>query len=247
LRNRQSLLTWGIVLAIIIGSALLTVMWPTISGIIAGGGTSVPSADNSVVIPLPVPIGGRNEIVTSSGAIMGLIAFLVIGAVVTTGIVFAIISWLSSRIINRTTSTPSYQAESAALQRSVDTRVKAKRAERPTHAIPNTTWERWAKVTTTLSVLMLVAFGTWLIASSVFPQGSIIRGHQIINIVGLLVLVSIGIALIAMFLWFRRRQTPLTEVSAVESGPIPWDFIAVALTGLLVVGLGLGLIAWLNS
>lgn len=247
MRNRQSLLTWGIILAIIFGSALLTVFWPTLSGIIAGGGTSVPSADNSVVIPLPVPIGGRNEIVTSSGVLMALMAFLVIGAVVTTGIVIAIASWLISRFFNKTRETPSYQADSAALQRSVDTRVKAKRAERPTHTIPNTTWERWAKVTTTLSVLMLVAFGAWLLASSVFPEGSIIRGDQIVNIVSLLVLASIAIALIAMLLWFRRRETPLTEVSAVESGPIPWDFIAVVLTGLLVVGIGLGVIAWLNT
>jgi hypothetical protein len=58
-------------------------------------------------------------------------------------------------------------------------------------------------------------------------------------------LVIVAIALISMGLWLRADR-----IEAFDRGDtltIPWDFIAVVITGLLVVGLGIAVIALVNA
>ena len=53
------------------------------------------------------------------------------------------------------------------------------------------------------------------------------------------------VALAGMGLWLRSDR--ILAVDRSDTLSIPWDFIAVLLTGLLVVGLGIGVIVILNA
>lgn len=246
MRNRQSLINWGIVLVLLLGAGVLTIAWPAIFGELGNSATRpIPTGPETVIIPLPVTIAGRSELVFTSWQLLGILAFLVIGAVVTGGIILAIVNWILSRIVNNTKTNPEYQQDVTALERSTTEEVKAMRAARPTHSIPESTWNRWAVITTSLAALMFVAFFALLIANSLFPDGYIIRQDALINITAIITLVMLAIALVVLFFAYRaRRNSPR---AAADSAGIPWDLIAIIVSGLLVVGIGVGVILLLNS
>ncbi|MEZ4516512.1 MAG: hypothetical protein R3C44_06640 [Chloroflexota bacterium] len=247
MRNRQSLLNWGIILVLLLGAGILTIAWPAISGSLVGNSATrpIPAGPETIVITLPVPIAGVSELTFQSWQLMGIVAFLVIGAVITGGIVLAIINWLLSRIITNTKETPEYQQEAAELERNVTADIKTMQGERPTHSIPDSTWSRWAVATTSLVILMFVVFFGLLIGSTLFPDGTVVWRDRLVNITALFTLALVAITLIVLFFAVRSRRKSETVDS--RSTGIPWDTIVVAVTGLLVVGIGVGVILLLNS
>ncbi len=246
MRNRQSLLNWGIVLALLFGAGVLTIAWPALFGNLGNSATApIPSGPETIVIPLPIAIGGTTEVVLQSWQLMGIIAFLVIGAVVTGGIILAVINWLLSRVVNNTKSDPEYQQEVATLERNTNQEIMAMREVRPTHSIPDSTWSRWAVVTTSLAILMFVAFFALLIGNTLFPEGWVIWQDALVNITAILTMIMVGIALVVLFFTYRsRRASPRVDADATG---VPWDVIVVTISGLLVVGIGIGVILLLNS
>lgn len=170
-----------------------------------------------------------------------LVPALVIGA----GLTLALIYILLSRLVAKTTSSASYQTKSTALDQRQTQKISKMRETRPTSAAPESTWRRWSIVTTAITILMFVAFVALLFASVAFPSGQIIRNGAIVNIASMIVLVTVGITLLALVLWLRSDR--INAINRTETMAIPWDFIAVVLSGLLVVGLGIGVIAILNA
>ena len=53
------------------------------------------------------------------------------------------------------------------------------------------------------------------------------------------------IALIVMGI--RLRPHKVEAIEATDSGKIPWDFIAVLITGLIMLGLGIGIMVYINA
>lgn len=198
-----------------------------------------------VTIPLPVPMGDRTEITLPSWQLMLGLAVLIPGLVIGAGLTLAIIYIILSRIVARTTASTDYQQNSAALQKRYNDQVSTMRETRPTSRSPESTWRRWSVITTAITILMFIAFITLLFASVLFPSGQIVRNSAIINISSVLVLLAAIVSLAAMGMWLRSDR--ITAINNTESLAIPWDFIAVLLTGLLVVGLGIGVLAILNA
>ncbi len=91
---------------------------------------------------------------------------------------------------------------------------------------------------------MFLAFLTLLLTGMIFPTGQIVRNGSIVNITFALVMIVSLIALTIMAIWLRSER--IAALNNTESLAIPWDFIAIVMTGLLVVGLGIGVIAILN-
>jgi hypothetical protein len=173
------------------------------------------------------------------------LAFLVIGLVIGAGITLTIVLILLSRIVSGATSSADYKQNVAALQKREADRTAKMRETRPTSAAPPSTWRRWSVITTALVILLFVVFTTLLFASMLFPDGQIVRQDNIINVVSILVLAVVVIALISMGLWLRADR--LEAFNRGDALTIPWDFIAVVITGLLVVGLGIAVIALVNA
>jgi hypothetical protein len=240
LRNKQSLKTWGIIFAILIGSGILTILLPALLD--GGSTTSLPREQTAITIP--VPFGG-DPITLPGWQVMLALALLVPGLVIGAGITLWIVMTLVSRFVSRTTASVDYQQNSAALQKRETERIARMRETRPTSAAPPSTWRRWSVITTAAIVLTFAAFTTLLFSRTLFPDGQIVRQDTIVNIGSLLVLVVLGIALLFMALWLRADR--IEAFNRGDSLTIPWDFIAVVVTGLLVVGLGIGVIAIINA
>lgn len=243
MRNKNSLITWGIIIAILIGSGLLTIVLPALFG--GGSATALPSETTTVTIPLPVPIGGRTEITLPSWQLMLGLAILIPGLVIGAGLTLALVYILLSRMVARTTASGEYQQSAAALQKRYNDQVATMRQTRPTSTAPESTWRRWGVITTALIITMFVAFITLLFASMLFPTGQIVRDTSIVNITSALALTAMLIALTAMGMWLRSER--IAAYNRTETMAIPWDFIAVIVSGLLVVGLGIAIIAILNA
>lgn len=243
MRNKQSWKVWGIIFIILVGSGLLTILLPTMLG--GGSSTPLPREQSTITIALPMPVGGQSEITLPSWQVMLGLAFLIPGLVIGAGLTLGIIYIILSRLVTRTTSSADYQTSVSSLQKRETDRIATMRQTRPTSAAPESTWRRWSVFTTALSILLFVAFTTFLFASALFPDRQIIRQSEIVNIVSILVLAALMIAIIIMALWLRADR--IAAFNRGESLAIPWDFIAVVITGLLVVGLGIGVIAILNT
>jgi hypothetical protein len=247
LNNNRNLITYGVILLVLVGTGLLTISWPIIADLLSGESASMGvTGPETVVIPLPVPINGQTEVALQSWQLFGILSFLIIGAVITAGIGITIINYLLSRFVTSTESDPEFQQELAALEQSEQQELKAKQAARPTHAIPDKTWDRWAKATTILVGLMFAGFFGLLVASQLFPDGSVVRGDTIVNATLIVALALMGMTLAFMLLRMRNRDVAAIEDNAATAS-IPWDFIVVLLTGLIIVGIGIALIAILNS
>jgi len=243
LRNKQSLITWLIIFAILVGSGVLTILLPSLVG--GSSTTPLPSETTTVTFPLPVPIGGRSEITLPSWQWMLGLAILIPGLVIGAGLTLGIVYIILSRLVANTTSSSSYQKNSVTLDKRQTEKIAKLRETRPTSAAPESTWRRWSVITTAITILMFVAFLTLLFASTIFPNAQIVRNDGIVNIVSVMVLIAVVIALAAMVMWLRSDR--IAAINRTESLAIPWDFIAVVITGLLVVGLGIGVIAILNA
>jgi hypothetical protein len=237
------LITWGIIFAILVGSGLLTILLPALFD--GGSTTELPSDPSTVTIPLPIPIAGRSEVTLPSWQLMLGLAILVPGLVIGAGLTLGIVYILLQRLVSRTEASPEYQQDEAALQKRETEKIAKMRETRPTSVAPESTWRRWSVFTTALIVLMFTAFMAFLFATVLFPQHQIVRQDNIVNIVSLIVLAAMLIAVVVMVVWLRHER--IAAFNRGDTLAIPWDFIAVAVTGLLVVGLGIGVIAILNA
>jgi hypothetical protein len=226
-----------------VGSGILTILLPVFLG--GNSATALPRDPSVVTVPLPIPIGDRSEITLPSWVWMLALAVLIPGLVIGAGLTLAIVYIILSRLVSRTTSSADYQQSAAALQKKEAERLTGMRQTRPTSAAPETTWRRWAVITTAAIILMFVAFIVFMVGTMLFPDRQIVRQSDIVNIVSILVLAALVIALIIMALWLRFER--IAAFNRGDSLAIPWDFIAVTITGLLVVGLGIGVIAILNA
>ncbi|MCA9868225.1 MAG: hypothetical protein KC410_17195 [Anaerolineales bacterium] len=237
------MITWLIIFAILVGSGLLTILLPSFFG--GGSSTSLPSDPTIVTFPLPVPIGGRSEITLASWQWMLGLAVLIPGLVIGAGLTLGIIYIILSRLATNATSSTAYQKNVAALEKKESEKISKLRETRPTSVAPESTWNRWAVITTGITIAMFVAFLTLLLASLLFPGGQVVRNDAIVNATSALVFIAVAIALTAVGLWFRSER--ITAINRTESLAIPWDFLAIVFSGLLVVGLGIGVIVILNA
>jgi hypothetical protein len=242
LRNR-SLLTWAIIFAILVGSGILTILLPALLG--GGAAEPLPRTPSTVTITPPIAIGGNTSFTLASWQVMLALAFLVPALVIGAGLTLGLVSILASRFITRAKSTPDYQQAAAAADKRSADRVSRMRETRPTSKAPESTWKRWAVITTALTVLMFVGFSALLIASFLFPSNQIVRQDNIVNITSLFAVGALLVALVVMALTLRGDR--LTAPDRSGTMPIPWDFVAVVLTGLLVVGLGIAVIVIVNA
>jgi len=84
-----------------------------------------------------------------------------------------------------------------------------------------------------------------LFAGTLFPSGQIMEQDQIINtgsiIAGAFLLLTLFILLL------RMNPRRLAAVDETDGDGIPWDTIVIVLLGFLVLGLGIGLVVFLNS
>lgn len=243
MRNKQSWITWAIIMVLLIGSGLLTIFIPALLS--GGSSTPLPSEPSTVTINFPISIAGQSSITVSSWLVMLALALIIPGLVIGAGLTLGIIYILLSRLVAKTEADPGFQAHEAALAQKQSARIKEMRATRQTSTSPESRWQRWAVFTTGATILMFVGFFGLLISSALFPDGPVARNDVLVNISRIFVLILLAVAFVVLLLTLRADK--LANADQVDTLAIPWNFIAVLLSFLLVVGLGIGVLALINA
>lgn len=245
--ERESLRTWGIIIAILVVSGLFTALWPALTSLGGGARTAVPVVTPATELNLPFSlplVAAEGVLRLTSLQALGVIAFLVIGAVATGGIVLAFLYRFLSTQAAAAAESEAVKTAQAALDKRETERIKTMRAGRNPNPQPSHKMPRWSAISTALSIIMFVAFFGYLISDTFFPAGQVVSGENIVNatmlVVGGLVLLTLP-----LLVW-RIRPQRVMAAEQTDNGAIPWDFIVILISGLLVVGLGIGLMVYFN-
>ncbi len=76
-------------------------------------------------------------------------------------------------------------------------------------------------------------------------RGQIVEQDQIVNITTIIIVAFVLIALFVLLL--RMNPKRLAAVDETDYDGIPWETITVILLGVLVLGLGIGIVVFLNN
>jgi uncharacterized membrane protein YeiB len=246
LSRSESWKTWAVVIAILLFSGFIAAVWPLISGF--GGGSSAgitfePETVSIVIPPLPGLEGGQ-VITLPSLVAFAIIAVLVIGAVVVVGLIISVLFTPLSKQVTKVNSSEKYQEGNANLQQREKEKLSQKQEGRAAATSQQRDYSHWAVVATSLAILMFAVFLGMLFAATLFPTGQITKQDQIINIAGVIAGAFVLVTLFVLLLRMNPRR--LAAVDETDRDGIPWDTIAIVLLGVLVLGLGIGLVVFLN-
>ena len=248
-QRQSSWKLWVGIILILIVTGLVAVLWPAISGAFefspSAPAVSAPTASVSsiyITVP-PVPIPGLptfglepGEVVEVNGLVMmGVLAGVIVALVVGTGLVIGLINLLLSRFTTNVATSEEYQQHVQVLAQKEKERLKTAKSERPADSTQQHDYSRWAVWATGLTILMFVYFLTLMTVRTFVPNAQ--------NTTWIVAAVSLITILI---LAWRLRPSRLQAVDETDNQGIPWDAIMVIVTGLLVVGLGIGLVVMLN-
>lgn len=268
MNKRESWKTWLPLLGLLVLFGLVSAVWPALANAFAlptfGGGssTSVPVEVEPVHLEalkmtlsnssLPAPIASAVASAAEAlpDTISPLVALLVvtavtIGLVVGAGGGLAFAIRLISRVRDNTVETEAFTQHQTALEQKTKAQIDQLRDGRTTDPVPEHKMPRWSVISNTLITLMFVGFGTILIVRNFFPEGTTEVNHQIVPVTGPVFAVLALITLI--ILGIRLRPQKVEAVAQTDFGKIPWDFIAVLITGLIMLGLGIGFMAYINA
>ena len=174
-----------------------------------------------------------------------ILAVVIVGAVIVTGFIITAITLLISKLVRSTLNSDSYQEGNQALQEKEKDKLARKREGREAFKEQQRDYSRWAVVATSLCILMFSVFLGYLVGSTMFPTGQITTEEQVVNISAIIISAFFLVTLFMLLLRMNPRR--LAAIDDTDYSGIPWDAIVVILLGFLILGLGIGLIVFLNN
>ncbi|MEZ4511064.1 MAG: hypothetical protein R3C62_04245 [Chloroflexota bacterium] len=258
--NKESLRNWGIIIAILVATSVLTAVWPSLFG--GGGGgitpSRVPVAAEQIALDTIPGIGPMlaeqlNVNAVNGFVLFGVLAAFFIGAVIISGIILAFLYRFLDNFIQQAKDEDAYKASEQALEKKVNSDIKEMRTNRKPNPMPSHEMPRWSVWATSLIIIMFGIFFGMMVMRTFYPTNELVVGDSLLGTLfgGPIINVSsmitkIVIVVFAIYLALRMRPRRLKEADT-DSPSIPWDMIVVILTGLLVVGLGIGFAVYLNT
>lgn len=245
--NKRQIQNWVAIALILVAAALLTAVWPAITGLLSGdgGGVSFEVGVQTVVINLPFPIAGNTVLELSSLAVVGILTVVVVVFVAGGGAALAGLYTLLFRTTEDVKESEAFQESRAALEAKEKERVSQLQEGRETRQPDEERQVAWSTISTTLIILFFTTLVGTLLA-----RGFGVTGTQ--SFLGLsigytaLIVVGLNVLAILIAAWMFRPQR-ISQVSESDYEPIPWDSLWVILTGLIVVGIGAGIVIYLNT
>ncbi len=264
----ESWKTWVPLLGLLIVFGLVTAIWPALANAFElpsfGGGSStrIPYEPEPVHLEelkatlsasvLPPPLA--SALASAAAALpdtispflaLGVVTGAVIGGIVVMGGGLAFIIKLIAGIRDNTLETEAFQQHQQALEQRVNEQIKQLRDGRTTDPEPSHKMPRWSVISNALIALMFAGFATLVVVRNFFPEGITEVDGQIVNVTTL-VFAVVALIILAVMGW-RMRPEKIEALDETDSGGIPWDFIAVLITGLIMLGLGIGFMAYINA
>lgn len=241
--GKESVKNWVAVFVVLVITSLLAAAWPLLSTIFAGRGGGSGSNILRAGVPL-VKLPFIENPVNGFLALFGLV-FAVVILVGAVGIGLSFLYTLLTRQAETVKESKEYQTKLSALEKREAERIKSMRNGRQADPIPPHKLPRWSVVSTSLIFLLFTLALSMILSRSLVQEGARIAlgslniSTSLLIVGGLMLTVLIGLAF-----WIRPQR--LDALDATDYGPIPWDAIWVIVTGLIVVGIGLGLVVYLN-
>ena len=244
-----------IIILLFLGTAVVAVIWPLIAqslnfsgvGSLFGGATRPATSPAPIVIPLPEPVAstvGMSELILEGFAAFTALFVIVVSSVIIAGIIITVLMRLGDKFTAQVIDSEDYQAHVATLAEKEKEKTNAIRGKQPDPNKPDGYIYGLDPVSYSLVILFFVAVFAILVYSLVSATGEIVVFGQIFYsfVPILVVLFVITIPLLA----WRVRRRRLDAIAEKDNNPAPWDFVAVLILGLSVVGLGIGLMLVLN-
>lgn len=258
----ESWKTWLPLLGVLVLFALITALWPALANAFSlpalsfGGGSSTPIPYEPEPIHLEAlkaslaagPLASVAESLPdtlSPFVALAVVAGAIIGGVIVVGGGLSFIFRLLAGIRDGALESEAYKAHQSALEQRQREQLKQMRDGRTTHPMPSHKMPRWSVISNALITLMFVGFATLVVVRNFFPEGVTEINGTIVNITTPAFGVAALIALIIMGI--RLRPQRLEAIDATDYNKIPWDSIAVLVTGLIILGLGIGFMVYLNA
>lgn len=241
--NRESLRNWGAVLVLLL-LASSAALWPTITAQSGGLSTQVGSEAQTIEFNLPAAVYDGGPIVLTSLQALGILFGVVVALVVPAGVVLAFLYVFLANRVTAVTESEEYRANLGTLLEKEKAHIERLSAGSSAASTPEHKMPRWSVLSTSAIILLFATLFGMLINSTFIPEGEYLMGGQLVNsawpVVG-------GLAAITLLtLIWRMRAASLDHLNETDNQPIPWDFLWVLVSGLLVVGLGLALMVYLN-
>ena len=250
----ESWKTWLPLLGLLVLFAVVTAVWPALANAFElpafGGGssTSVPYESEPIhleglktaapFLPLPDTISPLVAVL----AVTGLTVALVVGI----GGGIALLSKIASGMRDNTLESEAFKEHQTALDQRAKEQIKQLRDGRTTDPKPEEhKMPRWSVISNALIILIFVGFAIMVVVRNFFPEGTTIIDGRIINITT--PVFAVFALITVLILGLRLRPQKIDAIDETDFGKIPWDFIAVLITGLIVIGLGIGFMAYLNA
>lgn len=258
--GNQAWRNWLIIVGLLVVFALITAVWSGLVGRIAlptlaaESTSSIPVETENIdleILPIQVTMdllglikfdstlfrGYRLEGINPYVAIGGMfgLSVLLIGAVAAP---IALLFIFGSRQVEHVVESETYKESEARLAAKEKEENKRLNEGREIKSEPHIR-PRWSAISTGLIILMFAWFAALVINGTVFPEGEFITPDgTLINTTSIFVWSIVGVTLLALLAWVRPQSILTSEKT--DYGTIPWDTIAVIMTGLIVVGLGIG-------
>lgn len=168
-----------------------------------------------------------------------ILGILIVGIGGLAAVLYLVIVLLD-RITTRTKEDPAFQAKVTQMEQRQKEVFKELEKTQPPTPIPDHNRPRWSAISTALVIVMFVAFAAIAVAQTLRP------GMQV-ELLGTLMPVAVPIVLVAMLLAavilvITVKPRRLAAVDTTDNEPVNWSALWVAVSGLVFLGIGLGLI-----
>ncbi len=243
----ESWKTWTAIILILLFFGFLAAIWPYLTGFSGGGASAVPVVPETIVITIPPIPGVYDGTVIELGSFQAfaIVAIVVIASVIVVGVIIGVINYLISRLVTKTVTSDKYQENNTTLQQHEKEKLAQKQEGRSAAKSQQHDYSHWAVIATSLAILMFAVFLGYLVAGTLFPTGEIVEQDQIVNITAIFIIAFVLIALLILLL--RMNPKRLAAIDETDYSGIPWETIVVIILGVLVLGLGIGIVVFLNS
>ena len=245
-----------IIILLLLGTAVVAVICPLIAqslnfsgiGSLFGGAARPATSPAPIIIPLPEPVAsavGMSALILEGFAAFAALFAIVVSSVIIAGIIITVLMRLGDKFTARVIKSEDYQAHVAALAEKEKEKTNTIREKQPDPKKPESYIYGLDPISYSLVILFFVAVFAILVYGLVSATGEIVVLGQIFYsfVPILVVLFVITIPLLA----WRVRRHRLDAIAETDNNPAPWDFIAVVILGLSVVGIGIGLMLFLNT
>lgn len=254
MKSFETRTTWLIVIGLLVFAAVASAAWPAVANSLnlepgLGGPGGAGGLDTELDgVPLPAVLEGLpgvdliadDEGRISPWLVLAVIGGLVTGLIIGTGLVIGLLLRLLDRQTRKVKADPQFNEQAAALAQREKERLQQLARSQPPAPTPVHERPRWSLVATALIILFFVFLAGFALSDTFYGGGDVELfegryGNPALPLAGGMALVALLVLITAV----RGRRSRVLDSD--ENAPVSWGMIWVVVSGLIFLGIGIGL------